>query len=1699
MHRKKRRGAGGDSTSSVETGAFPTPLQNDNDTGTPSTKSSTTTTHYVNANTNVNTKVTSPSTPPRTKSKSKKPFMFRISPKRLLKKNKNSKNGASSKLNGDGNSSGGGGGGGFRSCYRGDATTVDTTNNNEKKEASLTAQEKLLSPQRGSLFDLEDHKVYAFEKDSPVRAAAGAAGADVNEDNTNDDDTLPVGASSTTMKASKLYGTSSFKKSSKYNEDDLDPMSKFQPLSNVKLKEYSPPASPTLDDEDDRNNSKSIIKNANKSRQSAITSLRTSPDEVHALNKKKRDEYLSQRRNNLPSSSQKKNYNDTNPFNSPTSLSNDSSNNNNNKYISPLSQSTPNSTLLQSIQRQKYRDSIASITTDDNNNHSSNSRTRNISSSPPLLLPSRLESKGSSSVYSFSAASSSNLSLGQDSNSRFSLSSPWSPLDDVVDNDDMISLAEEEEEVKADDENKNKTINDDDDDNKGGNEDDTEVGGDDKTKVDKDGKNGKEENDKKVIQRKKSPFPDDPFAELKDENGIIITKQSKSRDESNGDNNKKEIDLTDDNGDEKEAQQIDKPSSSSNKLKFFSNTQPKNVHVPIFTSLPTQVELIKQHQQHTNYTTTTASSLAHPASIQIKSNSDNASISSSIAESIEHLTNMNILSMTEFLKLDDGQRIQAYRSLAETAAETLNETDEKRAEIFSMGRQVDELSRRVNDLVEMKTKSTQKIKEQRREIQRLKEEKKDDDVGYSGNGSEVEDRVSSLLSELEAKNAIIEALKDTIDKQTSSDNLEKEDRQQDGHQIDKSKSDFVVVGDVENTVSSKDATPKTYESKKPLSERSEVRTDMILSSLKDPHEKTVKERVQDFERIGFVERLQKMKYDSVERDELLGRVKELIIELEAKDCIIDELKVSLEKHTMSMDELFDEMKESTIPANNEKESNQFLVSDTLKSRDGDEKRKEGEFVDNTNESEALQMTIIEKDKVIKELEEKMNGLQFSLQSLNSQPKETPEVDSSVSPLQEQVHDVQTLNTKLSERVQELTANLEEKEEVIRKMSTKFDDTLDEKMDSSSGSTNHQEVHEDEAENDYQTWRSSIFYQQSLEEFQVQLQEKDAVVEQLTQEVNNLKKEDSKKVDFYQNELKTMKDKIVHKKIDELERTLLEKEVLNEKLNEFEGQVAEKDALSERVRELENEHKRKDKLLEKLKDMEVTMADNKKLSESVKQLESDRNDNEKLAKRVKELEVEIGDVSGLLEETFKSVKEAKEISPAPVMDAPNQNGGGLGLPVAPGSRKGALFRLSPKRTTNQQEFTNHEKLQLERICKVHQQTVLRQRKDIDKLQEILNEKDTQLNELRIQATINEEKISVLETQFVELNQSQDKAKSIQSSLTDENKDYIKSLEEKAERDADTIEEMKNQISVLQARSDKLKETIGEEDSLRHEIQDLTTKLRARELIISSLEKSYNEAHHAEVEKTEGGNGEVFAKSLASSEQDSMVNLRKVSIQQELQNAALRRLQAIVQKLDEREFDLGKEIPEKEKQNFENSSKNDFGIITSLTDKLTLLHDYLKVSIHLLETKLSNELESSTLAIPNNNSNSRIANEMNQAIEIRFQNTVEAMEEIKREMQANLMQFKNDVNHQSIQISAKDGVIENLLKCEEILKENADKLQSEVDVFKSLSKYSNVNLGVMTRFQESIKLEQDLKLKDEEIKRLKSKPIVNSSNEFDDLKD
>lgn len=264
-----------------------------------------------------------------------------------------------------------------------------------------------------------------------------------------------------------------------------------------------------------------------------------------------------------------------------------------------------------------------------------------------------------------------------------------------------------------------------------------------------------------VTKKKNHDFPKDPFADL-NEQGVLKRVSNTATIEEGAEED--DDDENDDHGDHVE--DIENATANSNapendvgdkrrniKTKLFPNelseTKPSNIHIPVISSQTSPPSLPSNNQDF-------KSIKSHPGSIHIKDGTDNASINSSIGESIELLTNINILSMADFLKLDEAQRVQAYRALADTAAETVTEIDEKRTEIFSMGWQVDELSRRVTDLIKVKVESNRKIKSAKEEIKKLKEMVEGDE------------KMGSLIAELEAKNVIIDTLKDSIDKSTLS-------------------------------------------------------------------------------------------------------------------------------------------------------------------------------------------------------------------------------------------------------------------------------------------------------------------------------------------------------------------------------------------------------------------------------------------------------------------------------------------------------------------------------------------------------------------------------------------------------------------------------------------------------------------------------------------------------------------------------------------------------------------------------------------------------------------------------------------------------------------------------------------------------------------------------------------------------------------
>jgi len=78
----------------------------------------------------------------------------------------------------------------------------------------------------------------------------------------------------------------------------------------------------------------------------------------------------------------------------------------------------------------------------------------------------------------------------------------------------------------------------------------------------------------------------------------------------------------------------------------------------------------------------------------------------------------------------------------------------------------------------------------------------------------------------------------------------------------------------------------------------------------------------------------------------------------------------------------------------------------------------------------------------------------------------------------------------------------------------------------------------------------------------------------------------------------------------------------------------------------------------------------------------------------------------------------------------------------------------------------------------------------------------------------------------------------------------------------------------------------------------------------------------------------------------------------------------------------------------------------------------------------------------------------------------------------------VSGHNIKLSAKNGVIEKLLTKDREHNSSIETLRTELDIFKGLQQFTNVNMGMMARFKECAKLERELEEKDMVIQRLNS---------------
>lgn len=408
------------------------------------------------------------------------------------------------------------------------------------------------------------------------------------------------------------------------------------------------------------------------------------------------------------------------------------------------------------------------------------------------------------------------------------------------------------------------------------------------------------------------------------------------------------------------------------------------------------------------------------------------------------------------------------------------------------------------------------------------------------------------------------------------------------------------------------------------------------------------------------------------------------------------------------------------------------------------------------------------------------------------------------------------------------------------------------------------------------------------------------------------------------------------------------------------------------------------------------------------------------------------------------------------------------------------------------------------------TVVRQQEEICAMQEFIEENKSATDRMTEESRTSKEKVSALENQCIMLN----KAKEID----------VSTMESNASENSKTIHELRTELEKEQAHSEALKEKVIGERYLRHQITALTIKLQERDAKILVMEKSYrlqiskllvepnlpvnvtvkrhnilsrdlacvedypdkSQSETIDTESHDDGGEEItdLKRDLASREaklqcQLSTLERRKMSIAAPLNGGrkgvilSLRKVTLLQEMLDASSRHLSVVLTRLEDTKCMNS---DMKFLLSICDKSSLMQNHIKISLSLLETRLSNALESIRLNKIDGEE------EADPVIQARFDQTLKSLGESEEEMKGYLERLKKDIDHQNIQVRAKDNVIEDLIQNEEETLIALKTLQSELDLVKSLGNYSSVNEAMMSKFRECKILKSEMEDKERIIIRL-----------------
>jgi len=482
-------------------------------------------------------------------------------------------------------------------------------------------------------------------------------------------------------------------------------------------------------------------------------------------------------------------------------------------------------------------------------------------------------------------------------------------------------------------------------------------------------------------------------------------------------------------------------------------------------------------------------------------------------------------------------------------------------------------------------------------------------------------------------------------------------------------------------------------------------------------------------------------------------------------------------------------------------------------------------------------------------------------------------------------------------------------------------------------------------------------------------------------------------------------------------------------------------------------------------------------------------------KIRSLEEEVENVSSLLAETVSSVRENKAQENRLQENSRNR-------PFKPSTFAGGIMglgRLGRRRRLSrihgdisvEEGGDGDEVQQLEKICKVHQFTILKQRKEMTNLRQIIEENGVEIDSLNAEiktmaedSKADEVKISVLESQFIELNEAKEAA-DLKASSTPKSSGgvltptsptsiiqidaaYVSTLKSNAFDNSITIQELKTELEKQQAENKSLNEKLELEEHLRKEIAALTIKVEARDSTISAMEtvecnelRKQLSSKEAQISKLQSHLSTLERRTndvtTPGAKKQNILSIRQVSLLQEKLDVCSWRLNHVLNRIEDAKY-----------------TSSDKNLMLSVCDKALLMQNHIKVSLGLLESQLSNQMASTRL----NDDNC----EENNVILARFDQTLKSLRESEIELKRFLRELKADIDKQNIQVIAKDGVIEDLMKNEKITNVSLESLQSELDILRSLSNYSSIDEGILSKFRERAKLDSENQEKDRIINRL-----------------